>query len=221
MFLTVFTRCCRRPKMLRKNICSVLAQSCLDWEQLFVVDQTGRHGEDPILWANCQFERYQGYVSGDYIYPLDDDGVMVGGGVFSTIKAAVNDEPDVVLVKIKTPYHDGALRVWPEKHVWRLDWEAGERPERWAGNGYNVYTKTNVWKDHLSHYQRPKGGDWHYITSLIEDDLYIKQADVISAKSLMRGRGIVFEKCGRDWFDDIARDYKLENVAESVWRLRP
>lgn len=221
MFLTVITRCCRRPKMLRDNVASVLAQTSRDWEQLFLVDRTGQHGCDPILWANRQFERFERFVNGEYVYPLDDDGVMVDNDVFERVQQAAQDGPDAILVKIVTPYYDGKLRQWPEAQVWDLDWEQGERPEKWAGNGYNIYTRSDIWREHLSHYQQHAGGDWHYITSLIEDDLYIKCVDAVSARSTMRGQGVIFEKCGSDWFDLFRREHLLDRLHHNVWRLVP
>jgi glycosyltransferase involved in cell wall biosynthesis len=219
-FLTVITRCCRRPDMLRDNIQSVQRQSCKDWEQLFLVDPDGRH-EDPILWANQQFSRHEGYVSGEYVCALDDDGVLIDENAFAVVKETVSDEPDVVMVRISTLGTDGKYHVWPKDEVWDLNWEEGERPDRWAGNGYNVYTRSAVWRDHLSFYQNTRGGDWHYITSLLDGDLYIKRADVLSGKSMMRGAGVIFEKCGPYWFDEVAEEFGLKMLAENVWRLTP
>jgi len=68
MFLTIITRCCRRPQQLIRNIDSLRRQTSDEWEQLFLVDHTGRHKGDPIVWANAQFERYQHLPEGDYVY---------------------------------------------------------------------------------------------------------------------------------------------------------
>ena len=219
MFLSIITRCCRRPDLLKQNIQSVENQTSDKWEQLFLVDPTGNHKEDPILWANKQFLKAAPFIKGDYVYPLDDDGVMVDQQVFEKVLDACHDAPDVVLVKIVTPYYDGELRQWPQPELWDLDWENGARPDKWAGNGYNVYTKADIWRKHLSHYHHHAGGDWHYITSLIKADLYIKRVDIISARSTMRGHGVIFEKCGTDWFEPFEKEYGLKKVRRNIWRL--
>ena len=145
-FLTIFTRCCRRPESLERNIESVLRQTSDNWEQLFVVDPTGQHDEDPVLWANKQFERYQQFVTGHYIYPLDDDGLLVDPRFIEMAyeRTAATWFPDVLLVKMRAKGLDNIWRTHPSDSLWELDWENGERPKYWVGTGYNVVPRSEI-----------------------------------------------------------------------------
>ena len=89
-FLSIVTRCCRRPVQLTRCIESVVNQTCHDIEQVFLVDKIGRHRENPILWANKQLERYADRVDGEYVYVLDDDGQLADNNVIYEIRLAVN-----------------------------------------------------------------------------------------------------------------------------------
>lgn len=224
MFLTFITRCCRRPTQLEKNIQSVLKQTSEDWEQIFLVDLTGKHKGDPIVWANAQFERYQHLPKGGYVYPLDDDGWLVDVRFVELIQRCARKSfgPEVILVKNRTFNLDRVLRIHPHYKIWGLDWEDGERPGYWVGTGANVVTRTDVWKRHLKHYQYSPGGDHRYISSLIRDEkLRFARQDVLSTESSGRGCGVLTEKCKEDWFAPIAAFYRMEQLEPNAWRLRP
>ena len=221
MFLTFVTRCCRRPESLRRNIESVMAQDGDDWEQILLVDPDGKHRGDPILFANRQFVRYADHVCSGYVYPLDDDAYLVDDTFVSTLKRRALGEPDVILVKMRIFNLDKLWRVHPEPHIWNLNWEAGQRPNRWIGTGPCVVTKRQVWRKNIHHYQHAPGGDWHYITSLLKQDLKIWRLDMVATEAPGRGCGVIFEKCDDDWFKPIRTEYDLERVAKNVWRLTP
>jgi hypothetical protein len=221
MFLTFVTRCCRRPEALRQNIESVRAQDSDDWEQLFLVDPSGRHKGDPILFANKQFARYAKYVQGDYVYPLDDDVFLIENAFVSTLQRRALDHPDAILVKARVFNLDQRWRVHPEPPIWNLSWEAGQRPKHWVGTGPCIISRQAVWRRNIEHYQHTPGGDWHYITSLLRQNLRIGRLNMVASEAPERGCGVIFEKCDNDWFKPIKEDYELERVAKYVWRLTP
>jgi len=103
--------------------------------------------------------------------------------------------------------------------MWNLNWEAGERPKRYVGTGYCVLVRTDVWRKHIHHYQHAPGGDWHFTNALITNDHSFHRLDLLAAGSMGRGCGVLFEKCGSDWFDLIQEKYHPEHVTEDVWRL--
>lgn len=221
-FLTIVTRTCRRPVMLSACIESVLAQTCHDLEQIFIVDQIGKHPEGNILWANRQFAANKHRIDGQYVFMLDDDGVLIQPDFVATVKALATDEgyPDVVLVKSLSLNHKGKKVQFPLSHVWDIAWELGERPAKWAGHGYNEVVKANVWKACIEAYDVARGGDWHFMTRLIATGATFARCDVLSAQSTMRGRGNVFEDCGRDWWQAIVAEYRIVNLGDNDWRLR-
>lgn len=219
-FLTVFTRCCRRPKQLERNIESVVCQTSKDFEQLLVVDRTGRHDIDPILWANQQFERYADCVRGEYVYMLDDDGFLLDRTFIEEAKFVLDFvKSDVLLVKMSTYNLDKRWRIHPEPPMWNLDWEGGERPEKWIGAGYCVVVRADIWRRHIHHYQHAPGGDWHFITALMNNGYSVQRANVMAGGSKGRGCGVLFEKCDDNWFDPFIERYELEHVRDDAWRL--
>lgn len=222
-FLTFFTRCCRRPESLNRNIESVLRQTSGNWEQLFVVDQTGRHDEDPVLWANRQFERYAHLVKGQYVYPLDDDGMLVDNRMVEmlSIRAAEAVWADVLLVKMRSFNLDKVWRTHPGPDIWDINWENGDRPSFWVGTGFNIVTRTDVWKSRVYHYQHAPGGDHKFITSLIGDEsVQFARCDIMASESAGRGCGVLREKCKSGWFEPFVAQLDLEPIDDNVWRLR-
>jgi hypothetical protein len=190
---------------------------------LFVVDQTGRHDEDPVLWANKQFERYAHLVEGRYVYPLDDDGLLVDPRMVEILytRAAEAVWPNAMLVKMRSFNLDKVWRTHPMDNIWDMNWEDGDRPNYWVGTGFNIVTRTDTWHSHLYHYQHAPGGDHKYITSLIEDvDLRIAKCDVMASESPGRGCGVLTEKCKDGWFEPFVAQLDLEQIEEDVWRLR-
>jgi hypothetical protein len=219
--LTFVTRCCRRPDALRRNIESVCAQTSGDWEQLFLVDRTGRHDTDPIVWANRQFERYADCIQGDYVYMLDDDGLLIEPAFVRLLDKTAGARPDVVLVKMRTFNLDQRWRVHPGPQIWDLDWEGGQHPPKWVGNGFCVVVRASVWRDHITHYQYAPGGDWHFVTSLIKAGRSFARLDAVVSESPGRGCGILFEKCGSDWWQPFPQFLDLEHVRDGAWRMTP
>lgn len=222
--ITFVTRACRRPEKLARNIESIKAQTSQNWEQLLLVDRLGRHNIDPILWANTQFQRYANRIRGDYIYTLDDDGYLLDSHLVDRLGKHVHakNHPTAVLVRMRMFNLDNTWRTWPDDKTWALDWERGRRPEKWVGTGTSIITRADVWREHISNYQHSPGGDWHFITSIIErDDLRITKLNIFGASSPGRGCGIIFEKCGFDWFNPFPERYDLHHLGDDAWEMRP
>jgi glycosyltransferase involved in cell wall biosynthesis len=226
--LTIITRTCKRPRGLARAVKSVLAQTCKDWEQIFIVDKIGRHEEGNIPWANRQFAVHAGRVDGDYVFPLDDDGMLIDTGFVKALQIAVAawNGPEAFLVKTLSPskVNGAGVRLLPEDDIWHIDWESGERPSRWSGNGYCLVTRVDIWKARVEAYYKhdePTGGDWHFCTSLIESGCQFVRLDICASRSLSRGKGRKFETiCPPDWFEKTAAALGIKEVAKGDWRLR-
>ena len=223
MLLTFVTRACRRPEKLRRNIASVKKQTSDDWEQLLLVDRAGEHGsEDPIVWANGQFQRYDDCIKGRYIYMLDDDCFLISTLFVEHVErwAREFDDPDVILVKMRTYNLDQTWRTHPEPPVWEVNWEAGEKPGRWVGNGLCVVTRADTWREFIEYYRYAPGGDWHFITTMMNrPHIRFVRLNEVVAESPGRGCGVLFEKCNEDWFDEIASEFEPEHLRDDAWRL--
>jgi len=226
--LTIITRTCKRPQGLARAVKSVLAQTCKDWEQIFIVDKIGRHEGGNIPWANRQFSVNAHRVDGDYVFPLDDDGMFIDDEFVGALKKTITawNGPEVVLIQTLSPSkaNGSCARILPEPPIWSIDWESGKRPSAWSGNGYCLVTRADIWKARIeAYYQHNEvtGGDWHFCTSLIEGGCQFVKLDVCATRSMSRGRGRKFETiCPPDWFERTAAALGIKEVAPGDWRLR-
>lgn len=221
-FLTVFTRACKRPKMLRRNIQSVLGQKCKSIEQVFVVDNKERG----LAWANASFNDNLHRVSGEYVYMLDDDTRFVRNDAVRDIMntARVNGNPPVILVRIRNKSGDITENL-PDGRIWGINWESGYRPKSWRGNGMCVVTRSDYWKVHVDAYaggvrgEFSSGGDWHFVTSLIESGArFVRMQKPVIAETMQRGRGVVFEKCRRAWWPKIQTKFGIPDSYKKDYR---
>lgn len=225
-FFTIITRTHKRPGGLRRATNSVLAQTCKDWEQLFIYDPIGIHPEGNVLWANAQFAEHADKTRGKYILALDDDGEYQRRKFLQIVKRKAVAEflPDCLLVRSISPRKKadgGGYHRLPSDDVWDIEWEMGERPDFWYGHGYNWCCHEDIFKRYVNAYIKPRGGDWHFMTALIRSGIDFVRCDVVGGHSISRGKGVRFENATSDWFDVFKGEYKLQHVKDKVWRLAP
>jgi len=224
-FLTIITRCCKRPQLLRQNIRSIMRQTCWDVEQIFAPDRVGHD----LKWANNRLIEQSSRITGMYVYPGDDDGTMVSKHFVGEVKycAMQWNYPEIILVKsiCVKDVHSGALHYLPL--VWDYDWEHGERPEMWAGHAYNYVVRADLWKEKITAYRdKTHGGDAHFGEALIhEPGIRIVRRDVVASASMLRGQGKRFEDCEPGWFEEIVEEFGIENLGGDTpetedWRLQ-
>jgi hypothetical protein len=218
-FLTIFTRACYRPTKLIANIESVQAQTDQDLEQVFVIDNKKRG----LAWANSAFWENKHRVLGQYVFMLDDDNFLLNNFFVERLKALVatyDKPPGAVLVRAVRAYDVDV----PPRQIWNLDWEGGERPKKWVGNGRCVVTRADLWKECVDAYRGgirgewTSGGDWHFVTALIKTGATFVRMRMRVSIAQNRGSGQIFEKCGRGWFKHIAARYRID---QSTLKLEP
>ena len=220
-FLTIFTRCCKRPKMLARNLASVRDQlGSVPLEQLLVVDRQHRG----LRWANERFHVHRDLPRGEYVYPADDDHWFENLEFVRDVRAAAErwDYPDVMLVRIYQ--RNPEWRILPPPMIWDVEWESGERPALWVGAGTNVVVKSEVWRTNAWRYYAGQGdtwktgGDWFFITGLLGLDLRIVRADTMGVTG-ERSKGEVDGNAGGGWFERATADFSPDRIAEGVWRM--
>lgn len=218
---TIIMRTCRRPNGLTRSLLSLLAQDCKNWEALFLVDRSGGHPEGNVLWANSQFYHNRYAPRGCYCLALDDDGIFPHTDFLSTVEDCItaNDMPECVLVRSVTTKPGGGYHKLPNRKVWGLDWDSGERPEFWYGHGYNWACRADVFASFAGAYCKPRGGDWYFMTALINGGVDFVKCNVFGGKSMSRGRGERFERAKEDWFERVAMRFGIERESDNIWRL--
>jgi len=226
-FLTVFTRTCKRPKMLSDLIDNLKAQTDTDFEQVFVVDKVGNHSGGNVKWANNQIPANKHRVDGEYVYFLDDDKAVIYPYFIAELKeiARYAARPEIILVRSvlgsKSDLgHD--LHFNPHDEVWSVEWEKGERPNRWIGHALNYVVRRDYWLDNVDAYRnKERGGDWHFGTAITLDPYArVVRLDRVVSASLQRGMGRRFERCEPGWFERVAKHHGIEDLGKGDWRLR-
>jgi len=90
-FLSIITRCYKRPQLLQNNIKSVKCQTDPDYEQIFIVDKVG-HG---LAAADQALNKYKEYVNGKFVMVLDDDDRIKDSKFIELIKS--NSTADIII----------------------------------------------------------------------------------------------------------------------------
>lgn len=152
-FLSVITRCYKRPEMLRNNTASLDAQTDQDFQQIFLYDHIGRG----VGWANKSLESAQ--PAGDYVMVLDDDDMLINAHAIELLKAAARHEPALVIFKA----HHGRLGVLPRPTVW------GKRPIRGSIGSCDFISRRDVWSKHIAAFGAERCGDYYYLKSVWQD----------------------------------------------------
>jgi len=151
-FLTVVTRCYKRPQMLRRNQAALDAQTCDDWEQLLLVDAVGRG----VGWANAQFAAHADDVSGDYVLMLDDDDMLARSDAIETLKDAAKGSPELIVFRADHKQNG----ILPTAEVW------GQEPKATHISGQDFITRADVWRAHIAHFAQTSMGDIAFLRAL-------------------------------------------------------
>ena len=152
-FLSIITRCYKRPEMLRINRDSIVDQTDRDFEQLFVHDMIGRG----IGWANRELATF--HPIGDYVLVLDDDDILTEPRAVEYLKEATADNPDIVI--FKGDHAD--LGILPSKAIW------GKRPLKGHIGSCDFISHRDIWKKHITAFGVDEGGDYAYLKALWQD----------------------------------------------------
>lgn len=213
MFLTFVTRACQRPKMLTENIASVKAQTCHDWEQIFIPDRERKS----IQVADRALHENRHRVDGDYVYILDDDGMLLEPKFVESVKVAVQRTgADIVMVKSRRPPGPPSMQ------------DVVPVPGAWGGNLYHgacnclcYVMRAGLWKEHIVNFGvKPWGGDWWFLSAVLATNPTLYWLDMIVADARQLGRGILFEPVQAGWFEQVMQEQGVTNRGGDDWRLQ-
>lgn len=155
-FLSIITRCCKRPNGLTKNQQSINSLTDKDFEQVFIEDEIG-YG---MLEANTSFQYVKNIIKGEYVYLLDDDDFIVEPRMIEELKKYKSY--DVIFVKNKILTGDGD-QLYPKKSIWK------GTPKRGTIGGSCFVVKKEIYKKYISHFAKPSFGDFDFITAVLSD----------------------------------------------------
>ncbi len=172
-FLSVVTRCYKRPVMLANNVASLRGQTDQDYEQLLIVDEVGRG----VGWANQALATAE--PAGDYVMALDDDDKLADYRAIELLKVATEGEPELVIFKAD----HARLGILPRAVVW------GKRPIRGSIGGCDFISRRDVWEKHIAAFGTMACGDYRYLRSVWQDDPKVFWLDKLLASVQRISRG--------------------------------
>ena len=209
-FLTIVTRCCKRPAMLSLCIDSVRALMDCSVEQVFIVDKK----QIGILRANLLFAQHTHRIDGEYVYILDDDTLLTNTRFVTHIREAAADNPGIIMVRSwRSQLNPHTL---PNNNVWGDK----EKLKMATTNSLTYVVRADLWKQHIGEYGIAAGGDWAFLEKLRDEGHSFVWVNQMMAETQQLGRGENFEKCKDNWFEQVIRKYKLDQVKPGDWRLR-
>lgn len=172
-FLSVVTRCYKRPNMLLKNQMSLLMQTDQDYEQWFIDDHEGRG----VGWANRSLA--DAVVYGDYVMVLDDDDILIDERAIDKMKVATLDAPAILIFKADHK----ELGILPSPVVWR------KRPVRGRIGSISFISRRDIWERHIDAFGVDEGGDYAYLHAVWRDKPSVVWLDEVLAGVQRISRG--------------------------------
>lgn len=167
-FLSIVTRTYKRPMFLAQCTASVDAQSSSDVQHVILQDREGLGIYGSYRWMIEMADRY----TGDYIYCLDDDNVLIDPGFVEALKQiAEQHDPEIVMVRAQHPTR-GIL-----PHVWN------HRPVRNNVDLCNFVVRADVWKANAERFlDIEQAEDFAFIDALFRARHSVYWHDQIVAK---------------------------------------
>lgn len=177
-FLSIVTRCFKRPNALALNRASVHAQRDQDFEQLFIVDSQGLG----LLIANQSLYDNRGEVRGRYVFILDDDDYLIRTDFIGKMRQIVDThDPDVIVIKMISV--NG--KIIPTEDTW------GKKPIFCKIGTSCVVVRNKVWKRHIDAFGKPSAGDFSFIKELFSkrNNYRIRWVNLLASKVQYHGKG--------------------------------
>lgn len=174
IFLTVVTRCYKRPEMLANNKKSLANQTSQDYKQVFLVDRIGRG----VGAANRALKTAP--IVGEYVLVLDDDDMLIHDRAIELLKQAAADSPALVIFKADHDY----MGILPDDLVWE------RRPLRGHIGSCSFITRRDVWERHIHRYGIDEAGDYAFLHSVWMDRPRVVWLDEVFAgvQRISKGR---------------------------------
>jgi glycosyltransferase involved in cell wall biosynthesis len=160
--------------MLQKNIDSLAAQTCQDFEHILIRDDEGRG----VAWANGQLQHAD--LNGQYVLVLDDDDKLADPTAVEKLKEATADNPGLVIFKAD---HAG-LGILPSPKAWK------NQPVGGHIGSCDFITRSDLWREHIEAFDMPEAGDFYFLRSmwLDEPDVVWLDEQLAAVQRISRGR---------------------------------
>jgi len=156
-FLTVVTRCFKRPLLLRENVKSLKSQTDPDYEQIFIIDRKGKG----LAAADRVLDEYKDLNTGQYILVLDDDDMVLESEFIATVKEVAKDkDPDVIIWRGR--FGKGYQTDLPPKDT---NW--GKTIVKAKIGSFNYAIKNELYKKHIHVCKTGVAGDFDFLKKVL------------------------------------------------------
>jgi len=157
-FLTVVTRCYKKPKCLQNNIRSLKIQTDPDYEQIFIVDKVG-HG---LAAADKALNKYKEYINGKFVLVLDDDDMITNKSFIKTIKNVDKFfSPELIIWR---GYFTEIDFVLPP-----IDTRWNDQPVKFLIGSFNYCVKTELYKKYINLCATGVSGDFDFLEGVVSE----------------------------------------------------
>jgi glycosyltransferase involved in cell wall biosynthesis len=179
-FLSIITRTCKRPNLLKKCVESVTGQTDKDFEHLFIVDNEGR-GK---VWAQASLSGYKDQlgIKGKYVMVLDDDDYIADHTFIEYIKnfiQLVDRDPEIIFFK-------GNIggRILPPEKFW------GKAPVHAQIGSFCFLVKKELYLKQIHKWAQKDSGDFHFIRACFNSAKTVSWIDKVFVKTQKISRGV-------------------------------
>lgn len=181
-FLTIITRCYKRPVGISKNQESVHSLEYKDIEQIFIRDNEGVG----MLEANRSFSYPEVLeeIKGDYVFLLDDDDFIVNPKMVEILKSVVTtqESPDIIFFRMNIiGGPNGDLYPTPET------WGVGPKIAHIGGSCFVV--RADIYKKHIHNFAHVRCGDFQFLDAIWKTDPTVYWYDSVMCETGRIGRG--------------------------------
>jgi hypothetical protein len=177
MFLTILTRCYKRPTYLKKCIESVQRQTKKDFHQEFIIDEIG-------IGINETHKRFWTQdVDSDYVYVLDDDDILTDENFIKKLQELGNFDCCICQARIRET-------ILPNKKPY----EAGH-----IGT-LNIVVSKKQWLKHRGSWGLHYQGDFDFIKAVVQDSKNIVFIVSVIAQTQKHSGGLREMKIGEQVF---------------------
>jgi len=175
-WLSIVTRCYKRPHQFLRCMASIAQQTCDSYETVIIVDAVGRG----VPWANAQFYAHRNRVRGKYVWLLDDDDECIEPDLVSMVRQIGQaSHPEIIQCRFMHP-----AAVLPPDDLW------GKPPKPGFIGGSSYIVRVDIWKRFIKHFaDEPYAGDWTFLRTLWQQNYDVYWCDVVIGRARAQSIG--------------------------------
>ena len=178
-FLSIVTRNHpRRPNLLERCKASIEKQTDKDFQHVILYDEEGLG----IPYANQMFSNNRHLMTGEYVFILDDDDVLIVDNFVEDMKQVAKEHGDPGIIFIRMLIN-GSL--YPSKEVWEKDKMIANH----VGSSCSVVLN-KLWQENIEYFVTTETpGDFNFIDAVFSRNPTVYWQDKVYSEASCLSRG--------------------------------